>query len=61
MAFFPDCKKADLPYVCATCTESHSHYTAADYCGAGADVDAYINKLIDEGNKVGQSWTCTKH
>jgi hypothetical protein len=52
------CKKSTT---CATCTEAKSGYTPEDYCSDPASVDLYIDKLKEEGAKVGQSWSCTKH
>ncbi|MCK9423980.1 MAG: hypothetical protein M0Q38_15455 [Bacteroidales bacterium] len=47
--------------ICATCTESHSGYTAKDFCADPISVDTYINELKKTGSQYGQSWSCVKH
>jgi len=57
--FISGCKKDDI---CASCTESVSGTYLEDYyCGTPKQVDLFIKTLKDEGEQVGQHWSCTKH
>jgi len=58
---FSSCKKEDMPRVCATCTEQISGLQAGDFCGPGPEVQLYVNKLKEEGEKLGQVWECDIH